>query len=325
MPHTLTRRRGAVAALLSAAALGLTGCSGDADPGSSAARSGSTGGNGPTTVQTAYGPIEVPADPERVVTLADSALDVALAVGVTPVGTTASRGGDAPPAYLGADAADVPVVGTVREANLEAVVEAAPDLILAASGLAQDQYDALSAIAPTVVPAASGVTEWEQPLETYAAALGAEDDLAERLDAVGERAAAVKEGGALDGDVAVVRWMANGAILMNAGLMPGSLLQDAGGQPVEAATKLGDQPHSDPLSLENLGQVDADHLFLATLGQDAGAALEAAKAQPAFTQLTAVQQGATASVSGDVWSSSSGPIAAEQVMDDIEAAAKARA
>jgi iron complex transport system substrate-binding protein len=298
-------------------ALTLTACGGG-DSGTAAAAESAAPD---TTVGTAFGDVAVPAEPTRVVTLAESALDVALAVGVEPVGTVASRGGNTPPAYLGDDAAAIPVVATVAEPNLEAIVEAAPDLILAASGLEQAQYESLAAIAPTVVPEAPGRGEWQAPLHTYAEALGAEDELTGRLDAVEERAAALAEGGSLEGTVAVVRWMANGPVLMNSTHMPGSLLEAVGATPMQAAVDLGGKPHSDPLSLENLGEVDADRLFLAAFGADGAAALDAAESQPAFTRLGAVQSGAVSVVDGGVWSSASGPIAAEQVMDDIEAAA----
>ena len=66
--------------------------------------------------------------------------------------------------------------------------EAEPDVILAAAGLKQEQYDALAAIAPTIVPEAPARGEWEAPLHTYAEALGADDELTARLDAVTERA-----------------------------------------------------------------------------------------------------------------------------------------
>jgi iron complex transport system substrate-binding protein len=311
-------RAAATVAATAALALALAACGGSGEATTDAASSSSAATE--TTVATAFGDVTVPAEPERVITLAESALDVALGVGITPVGTTASRGGDAPPAYLGEDAAAIPVVGTVREANLEAVLETGPDLILAASGLPQEQYDALSAIAPTVVPDAPATGEWAEPLHLYAEALGKDDELTDRLDAVTARAEELAGAGALDGTAAVVRWMANGPVIMNANNMPGMLLQTAGAEPVQAAVDLAAAPHSDPLSLENLGEVDADRLFLAAFGADGASALEAAQTEPAFTRLKAAGSGATTSVDGGVWSSSSGPIAAEQVMDDIEAA-----
>jgi iron complex transport system substrate-binding protein len=83
---------------------------------------------------------------------------------------------------------------------------------------------------------------------------------------------------------------------------------------------LGSSPHSDPLSLENLDRVDADRLFLAAFGTDGAAALEGARSNPAFTRLKAVGTDDVRVVDGSVWSSASGPIAAELVMDDIERA-----
>ncbi|MFD2093519.1 ABC transporter substrate-binding protein [Blastococcus deserti] len=296
-------------------ALAMTAC-GQADAGTTAPEESSA----EVTVATAYGDVSVPASPERVVTLAEPALDVALAVGVKPVGTSASRGGEEPAAYLGKDAAGIPVVATVSEPNLEAIVEAAPDVILATAWLEEAQYESLAAIAPTVVPEAPARGQWQAPLHTYAEALGADEQLTERLDAVDERAAALAEEGSLDGTAAVIRWMATGPVLMNATNMPGTLLEAAGASPMQAAVDLGGRPHSDPLSLENLVEIDADRLFLGTFGADGAAALEAAEGEPAFARLSAVESGAVSVVDGSVWSSASGPIAAERVMDDIEAA-----
>ena len=321
LPSAL-RRRVLPTVTVAAVALSLAACGSDDD----SATSGGGGGDGgaaaeEVTVSTLYGDIPVPAEPERVVTLAENALDTALSVGVTPVGTTASRGGNAPPAYLGAEAAEIPVVATVAEPNLEAILEAEPDLILAASGLEQEQYEALSAIAPTIVPETPERGDWQAPLRTYAEALGEEDALTAELEAIEERAAALAEQGAYEGSAAVVRWMANGPVLMNATHMPGSLLEAAGATPLQVAEDLGERPHSDPLSLENLEQVDADRLFLAAFGADGGSALEAARTQPAFARLGAVQEDRAVEVDGSVWSSASGPIAADLVMDDMEEAA----
>ncbi len=321
MNHPLRARRRRVLLTGTAAglALALTACGGSsASDTSSEAAAGAPAED--TTVSTAFGDVPVPAEPERVVTLSESALDVALAVDVTPVGTTASRGGDAAPAYLGEEAAAIPVVATVREPNLEAVLEAEPDVILAAAGLEQAQYDSLAAIAPTVVPETPERGDWQTPLHTYAEALGADEQLTEELDAITGRATAVADAGGLEGTAAVIRWAANGPVLMNATNMPGALLEASGAGSLQAADDLGERPHSDPLSLENLAEVDADRLFLATFGADGAAALEAAESQPAFGQLRAVQEDAVEVVDGSVWSSASGPIAADLVMDGIEAA-----
>ncbi|MFC5951420.1 ABC transporter substrate-binding protein [Pseudonocardia lutea] len=307
------RRRGAAGLLLAAAALLLAACS----SGGQDAQAPATGPAGATRpVATAFGQVEVPSAPQRVVALGEPALDTALALGVTPVGTTASRGGTAPPAYLGAQAASLPIVGTVGEPNVEEVLAAEPDLILGTTSTTREQYDALSKIAPTVAPAAAEMGRWQEPLKVYAQALGKADELDTQLADLDERAAALQQ----QGTFAVLRWMPAGAVVMNAGLMPGSLLSATGATPVQPATALGRSPHSDPLSLENLTRVDADRIFVASLNAEGRTALEAAQQQPAFTRLKAAQAGAVESVDGAVWSSSSGPIAARLVVEDIEKA-----
>ncbi|HJX44322.1 MAG TPA: iron-siderophore ABC transporter substrate-binding protein, partial [Geodermatophilus sp.] len=78
------------AALLAATVL-VTSCGSD-DTGSSedAAASSSPSGSGasPVTVQTAFGPVEVPEEPERVAALGWSDAETALALGVQPVGAS---------------------------------------------------------------------------------------------------------------------------------------------------------------------------------------------------------------------------------------------
>ena len=78
--------------------------------------------------------------------------------------------------------------------------------------------------------------------------------------------------------------------------------------------------HSDVLSLENLSQVDGDWLFLATLNEDGQAALAAAKQSNAFTRLNVVEKERVVPVDGQLWTSANGPLAAQAILDDIEAA-----
>jgi iron complex transport system substrate-binding protein len=302
----------AAAALAAAAlAVGLTACSQQAQ---SSADTGAT-----RSVTTAFGDVTIPEHPERVVALSEAALDTALALDVTPVGTTARRGGDAAPAYLGEKAAGIPIVATVSEPNVEEIVKAEPDLILATAGLDKAVYDKLAKVAPTVVPAA-GLTAWEDQLGTYADALGKKSELDKILADLRTRADAVKATQQAGATAVVLRWMPTGAIVMNAGLMPGQALTESGRTALPLARGLADKPHSDPLSLENLAKVDADHIFVGTFDADGRNALAAAQAQPAFARLKAAKAGAVTMVDGGVWTSSSGPIAWDTVLTDIEKA-----
>lgn len=274
------------------------------------------------TLDTANGKIEAPAHPERVIILDEAALDTALAVGVKPVGTVASRGSAGVAGYLQDKAGDISIVGTAREFNLEAMLAQRPDIILAPPALPQDKYAMLSKLAPTIVPKGKTSDPWEDRVRAYGDALGKRDEVDASLTAINERIEKLKGELAqkLPGKpvVSVVRWMPQGPMVMSDKVFAGQVLASLGLQSTELAASIKDKPHSDILSLENLGAVDGDWLILATLNEDGRTTLEAARNQPAFTRLGAVAKGHVATVDGQVWSSGTGPIAAERLLSDIE-------
>ncbi|GAA2416220.1 iron-siderophore ABC transporter substrate-binding protein [Streptomyces glaucosporus] len=302
------------AALASSLVIGLSACGGS-DSGSGGESGDGKGTQAERSVETAYGTVKVPSDPKRVVALGDTSLDTALYLGVEPVGTSSARGADTVPGYLGDKANSVPLVATVQEPNIEAILKAEPDLILASPRIEKSQYEALRAVAPTVVPKNEN---WKQPAETYAEALGEKAAFDKKLGALLDRAADAA-GGNDPGSAVVVRWMPAGPIVMNAANMPSGLLKEAGATLMPIAEDLK-APHSDPLSLENLDEIDADRVFVATLNAEGEKALEAAGKQKSFTRLKAVRDDRVSGVDGQVWSSSSGPYAMEKVVEDIEAA-----
>lgn len=97
----------------------------------------------PVTLDTARGPAQVEARPERVVVFDMAALDTIEALGVKPAGVPAKL--YVP--YL--DGAGAARVGTLFEPDFEAVAALDPDLIIV-GGRSAAQYDALSKIAPTI-------------------------------------------------------------------------------------------------------------------------------------------------------------------------------
>ena len=122
------------------------------------------------------------------------------------------------------------------------------------------------------------------------------------------------------GSAFLVRWMPGGPMVMSQNLFATGLLAQAG-LDVQDGGLVGERGvHSDVLSLENLSQVDGDWLFLATLNDDGQAALEAAKQSSAFTRLNVVEQERVIPVDGQLWTSANGPLAAQAILDDIEAA-----
>lgn len=174
--------------LVLAAALALTACGGGDpttvdDTGDDAAAPDATDGDGaaafPVTIEHDFGTTEVPAEPERVVTVGFTEQDHVLALGVVPVGTREYGGYDyrqRPWAQEALDGADIPEVGTFEGIDFEAVAALEPDLIVATYAfIAEDEYELLTQIAPTVAQAGGyelGGMPWDEQTLLIGEALG---------------------------------------------------------------------------------------------------------------------------------------------------------
>ncbi|MDN7133109.1 iron-siderophore ABC transporter substrate-binding protein [Halomonas sp. MC140] len=278
-------------------------------------------------LDTAFGKVEVPDSPARVVTLYEGALDASVAVGVTPIGAIATRGGNEIATYMSEhiDTRQLEMVGVARETNIEAVLRLQPDLILATPQLPEEQYRLLSRIAPTVVPESNGMSRerWKAESRLYGQALGKEAEVDEALESVEQRAAELNQRlseAQVGGTAYLARWMPAGPMVMSTELFATGVLASTGISVEDEGLVKEGSAHSDILSLENLSMIDGDWLFLATLNDEGQQALDAAEQSSAFTRLNVVQQGHVVPVNGQVWSSASGPLAAQAILDDIEEA-----
>ncbi|HEY4420218.1 MAG TPA: ABC transporter substrate-binding protein, partial [Pseudonocardia sp.] len=166
----ITRRR----LLTGAGAFGalglLTACGGGTGPTAAPSAPGTAGF--PITVEHRNGTTQIPAPPQRVVTVGYSDQDPVLALGVRPVGVTDWYGdhpyatwpwaqdelGDAKPSVMNRGT----FTGT-PEYQYEEIAALAPDLIIGLyTSMDATQYETLSRIAPTVGPPA-GFAEWGAP------------------------------------------------------------------------------------------------------------------------------------------------------------------
>ncbi|MCQ6277452.1 iron-siderophore ABC transporter substrate-binding protein [Bacillus sp. V3B] len=98
----------------------------------------------------AMGTTTIKGTPKRVVTLYQGATDVAVALGVTPVGIVESWVQQPVYEYLRDDLEGVQQVGLETQPNLEEIAKLKPDLIIASKLRHEKVYDQLSQIAPTV-------------------------------------------------------------------------------------------------------------------------------------------------------------------------------
>ncbi|MDX8289843.1 iron-siderophore ABC transporter substrate-binding protein [Metabacillus indicus] len=141
----------------------------------------------PITIKHAFGETVIEEKPERVATISWANHDVALALGVVPVGFSAANygiqddsgmlpwtkekvkelGEDSPNIYQDTDGLD-----------FEAISDSQPDVILAAySGITQEEYDTLSEIAPVVAyKSAPWVASWREQVTYNAMGMGMEEE-----------------------------------------------------------------------------------------------------------------------------------------------------
>lgn len=295
------------AAIIAVLVLAATGCSNPV---------GEEEAEGPTrSVSHARGTTEVPLAPQRVVVLDTGELDSVLALGVTPVGAVRAEEATGPQGYLAEQAKGIEPVGTIQEPNLEAIAALQPDLILSNSVRHDAIFDQLSGIAPTVFAASVGKT-WKENFRLAGEALGKPQEADRLLAGYQDKAEQV---GATFRDparvrVSMVRFMANGIRLYGEGSFIGTILADAGfARPDIART----QETFVRISPEQLSSADGDLLFYASYGEDGSEQQAQLAAGPLWQRLDAVSSGNAHPVSDDLWYLGIGPIAANQVLDEL--------
>jgi iron complex transport system substrate-binding protein len=196
-------RTALLALLLLVACLALAACGSDDEPTGSATPGGGASSSAfPVTVTGgAFGDTTVKTAPKRVVALGWSDQDVAVALGVKPVGVY-DIGPDFPQGIgpWGADKLEgaKPTKLSLSDGiPFEKIAALRPDLILAVqSGVLQEDYDKLSKIAPTVTYAKGRglyVSPWQEQAQIIGKALGQEAKANELVAATTARLAQAKK------------------------------------------------------------------------------------------------------------------------------------
>lgn len=281
--------------------------------------------------------VEVPENPQRIVALSEPTMDAVLAMGIKPVGVIQGRGQETVAPYLFDKAADIPLLGTVSQLNFEAIGAVQPDLIVVDGTSVNNDpvaMETLRQIAPTVYTGYAG-GDWRKNLEFVADALNEQQAGQNIIADYDKRVASMKEQLAeySDNTFSIVRWQGNAAALILKELPAGATLEDLGLKRPANQDRRG-RGHSDPVSAENIADIDADYLFFGTLGgssvgnPNAGGEVDAAAAEetlknaetvPGFKDLTAYKNDHIIPVDGATWTSTGGPLLIQSILDDVEA------
>lgn len=285
------------------------------------AAAGATGTDLPVTVEHAFGETTVKTTPERVVTWGWGSTDAALALGTVPVAIPlASYGGNEDGVLpwvadaLQDQQASTPILlPDVDGIPFEQIAAAQPDLILAVySGITAQEYETLSAIAPTVAyPDQAWSTPWRDVVRTVGASLGVPDRAEEVLaDTEAQVAAAAAAHPELRGQtVAAVADTPDAFYVYEAADPRVEFLTDLGMTVAPSVEQLstGESTFFFTLSPELVGGLESDVLLSYA---DTPELAEEFLAKPYAQTLPQVQQGAVASVVGqDVVAAVSPPTA----------------
>lgn len=283
--------------------------------------------------------VELPDDPTRIIALSEPAVDGLLALGITPLAITAGRGQTGATGYLASRLDGIPIVAALAAPNYEAIAALRPDLILVDGTSTSDTsaIDLLAGIAPTVFVSVTG-EDWQVAFRALGDAIGRRDQVEQVLDDYHDRVVWLQAelGPKVDATVSIVRWGLLTPALMLKELLPSKVITDIGFHRPPSQDREG-PGHSEPVSLEQLQTIDADWIFVGTIGGASGqgpggasdegtgkaASVEAiarAEQTPGFTLLAGYQAGHVVPVDGSAWMSAGGPLAAGVILDDVLAA-----
>ncbi|WP_405018841.1 iron-siderophore ABC transporter substrate-binding protein [Kitasatospora sp. NBC_00070] len=321
MPRQLSRRT----ALAGLGAALLTGCTGPAPSDFPDLPSG-TGTPSPApvpsvTVTAATGEVQVPGAPNRLVVLDTAELDSAFTLGIPPVGAArAAADRELPDYWPAAWRARIAPVGTVGSPDTALVTALAPELILGNRTRDDAHYDALRAIAPTVLSQTTGFP-WKDNFQLHARALSRQAQAAvvtaEYGRHVGRTAQAIGDAGSGGRRISIVRFVEGSSTVRLYGKQNflGTLLADLQlGRP--------DPQNVDQFAVEvppaQIAQADGDVLFYSTYGDPARAGTDAVLAGAGWQALGAVRAHRAFPVDDQLWFQGIGYTGANLILAELQ-------
>ncbi|MBK1792893.1 iron-siderophore ABC transporter substrate-binding protein [Devosia sp. WQ 349] len=275
---------------------------------------------GAREVTHSMGTTDVPDAPQRVVVLTNEGTEALLAVGITPVGAVRSWLGDPWYDHIADQMADVTVLGEESAINLELLAALEPDLIIGTKIRHEQIYEQLSAIAPTVISERLR-GDWKINMELYAEAVGKSAEAEAAFAAYDARIAATSAalGDAKAEEISLVRFMAGRTRIYLNDTFAGNILSQIGF--ARPANQDRDE-FADEVTKERIPEFQGDRLFYFIYETGDGAADTAAAewmADPLWAALPVVAAGKAQGVSDATWNTAGGILAANVMLDDIEA------
>lgn len=272
--------------------------------------------SGEVTMDSEMGEVSIPEDPNKI--LAPFHEDALLALGVTPIAKWSI--GQQIQDYLETDLQDIPSIEW--SLPLEQVLSHEPDLIILENNMESyvGTYEDYNEIAPTYVMTEETTTSWRNQIETFGKMLGKENEAETVLNEYDEKVNDASE--QLDealGDETIAAIWATGdqfflfeedrhsaeVLYSEVGINAPALVEELG----EASTQWN------PISLEALSELEADHVFL--LAEEGEQGVETLENSSVWQSTPAAENGNIYILNDPSNWTNTGIIAAEQTIDDV--------
>lgn len=274
------------------------------------------------TIEDARGSIEVPKNPENVAVLDFGHLDTLIALGKQDAVTGTAT--ENMPAYLADKADQFENVGTLKEPNVEALANLAPELIVISNRL-EDFAEQLEEIAPVVVLSVDYTDYWgsvQKNITTLGTIFDEETAAEEAIASLDDEIEAVQATTAGISEKALTLLLNDGSMsAFSTGSRFGFIYDILGFTPVDVAIE--DSTHGQSLGYEGLLEINPQILFVVDRTAAIGTASEenAALLENDFVyQTDAYKNNKIINLSSDLWYLSGGGIESIHLMVEEVAA-----
>jgi iron complex transport system substrate-binding protein len=272
--------------------------------------------NTEVTLTDAMGEVVIPANPKRII--APYLEDSLVALGVKPAAQWSI--GDTVLDYLQPELKDVPKIGW--DLPLEQAISNNPDLIIFSSPTAiqKGQYEEYKKIAPTYVYKDEVSADWRKQLSQMGEILSKQEEAKKALanydTKVADAKVKVKE--TIGDESAAILWvMADKFYLMENNRFSANVLYGDLGikQPAFVEGLGGAAVQWDPIALEKLPEIKADHIFLVSKKGEPG--LDLLAKSSIWNGLDAVKKGQVYEMNDPSNWTINGLIASEKTIDEV--------
>ncbi len=273
-------------------------------------------------IKHALGETEVPIAPQRIASLITSGTDSLLALGLTPVLATTSWKDEAALSYLADRLQGVTLLRQTGSLNLEEILAAKPDLILAGNRDARF-YAQLSKIAPTVCLTSDASGYRENRILDVGDVVGKSDEARKQLAEYGRRVAEARRTLAIyaaSEPVVFLRFRQNTCVVYTQASMFGPLLFEQLGLTPDPSMPVSMVLAGwDVLSVERMSTLQAEHIFV-VIDPDSEAYFTRVAETPIWSEIPAVKHGHVHRVVSSTWLGGDGILGCEAIINDVLAA-----